>query len=77
MLFSQVPVVHTVLRMMHLIHALIILLCLKQGFSDLSVHQNYPEGLFQCGLLGPLPGVSDLVDLRWGQCPGDADAEGI
>lgn len=38
----------------------------KQGFSNLSLHQNNTEGLLKHGFLDPIARVSDSVVLGWG-----------
>lgn len=54
---------------------------LEQGFSNLSVHLNQPEGLLKHRCWTPPLGFLILIDLKWGpqiyisnSFPGDADA---
>ena len=64
MLFSPVSVVHTVSRVIYLIHSFDFNL-LKLVILKLECVSESPEALFKCELLGPTLGFSELVDLRW------------
>lgn len=50
-----------------------------QQFSNISLHQNYLEGLLTHGMLGPKPRVPESVKLEWdisNESSNDADAVG-
>lgn len=69
--FSLISVVHAAGRWLYGCSiALISLICLNQQFL------KSPRRFVQMRLLGPRLGVSDWEALRWGQCPGDANADG-
>lgn len=57
---------------------------LGQCFSNMSMHQNYLEGLVNYNLLSPTPGVFDSRGMEWGtgvcisnKSPGDAVAASL
>lgn len=50
-----------------------------QQFSNISLHQNYLEGLLTHGMLGSKPRVPESVKLEWdisNESSNDADAVG-
>lgn len=50
-----------------------------QQFSNISLHQNYLEGLLTHGVLGPKPRVPESVRVEWdisNESSNDADAVG-